>query len=182
MGLKLYATFFACTTCYDFASFQQQSKINAINFVSEPISAKSPTIQADNKFIRIERREHQPMALFCNSQSFPIPVFRFVMSKESNMKQPAQQDTPNVNRFIVRQQIHSFSFTIMSWKVKNLSQFVSVIVRETTQNTDKIKRNSPQLFEHYTRRVLSFYFVHKTKLLRVYVSTFQHFNISTFQL
>lgn len=51
----------------------------AVYFVSEPISAKSPTIHADNKFIRIERRVNQPMALFCDSQSFPIPVFRFVM-------------------------------------------------------------------------------------------------------
>lgn len=62
---------------------QQQRKNNVVYFVSEPISAKSPTIQADNKFIRIERRVNQPMALFCNSQSFPVPVFRFVETKKS---------------------------------------------------------------------------------------------------
>lgn len=45
---------------------------------SEPIGPKSPTLQADNKFIRIERRSNQPMVLFCNSQAFPVPIFRFV--------------------------------------------------------------------------------------------------------
>lgn len=69
----------ACSKYYD--PLRKTTRNHAIYFVSEPISAKSPTIEADNKFIRIERRVNQPMALFCNSQSFPIPVFRFVMIK-----------------------------------------------------------------------------------------------------
>lgn len=51
-----------------------------MRIISEPISSKSPTIQADSKFIRIERRINQPLALFCNSQSYPVPVFRFVFN------------------------------------------------------------------------------------------------------
>lgn len=47
---------------------------------TEPISSKAPTLQADNKFIRIERRIDQPMVLFCNSQAYPVPVFRFVQT------------------------------------------------------------------------------------------------------
>lgn len=76
-----------------------------MHFVLEPISAKSPSVQADNKFIRIERRVTQPMALFCNSQSFPVPVFRFVMikaSKRNSVKYEGSSTFTVVNRLRLR--------------------------------------------------------------------------------
>lgn len=49
-----------------------------MNIFAEPIGAKAPTIPADNKFIKIERRVQQPLALFCFAQAYPTPVYRFV--------------------------------------------------------------------------------------------------------
>ncbi|XP_055318398.1 cell adhesion molecule Dscam2 isoform X22 [Sitodiplosis mosellana] len=57
--------------------------------ITEPISSKAPTLQADNKFIRIERRVNQPMALFCNSQAFPVAVFRWYKFIEGTTRKQA---------------------------------------------------------------------------------------------